>query len=95
MLYFDFARSFEQMNLEDLGGLFLAILHYGEFGQDDNPKGTGFLWEYIKNKIDDDTEAYAERLRKSEYGGYKAQAEKKGETFLSYQEWLAQNYPEL
>lgn len=89
MLYFDLAPTFEAMSGDDCRELVLAILHYAELKQDDHPKGCSYFWGTIKRRIDDDDAAYYDRVNRSGYEGYKAQAERDGKTPLSYAEWLA------
>lgn len=90
MLYFDMSPSVEKMNVNQKAALLDAILRYGEFAEEPDFRSDPRLevtWSFIKQRIDHDGSAYAEKCEKGRYATYVREAEKKQKTPLTYDAW--------
>lgn len=90
MLYFDMASSIERMDVNQKAAFLVAVMRYGEFGEEPNFRDDPRLdvtWSFQKNRIDRDQEAYRERCAKGRYATYVREAEKKQRQPLSYDAW--------
>ena len=65
MLYFDLRPSLKLLSVEERGRLLDAILDYAESGIKPELEGMAAMaWEFIKPRIDRDSERYEEICRK-------------------------------
>lgn len=89
MLYFDIRQPLKVLPDADKGRLFDAILEYGEFGV--VPEFEGMLamaWGFIQTKIDRDAAEYNRSVLRRQYATACRERKKKGETEISFEEWL-------
>lgn len=97
MVYFDdVLPSLQCLTLEDTGRLFIAMLQYGREGTSpdfEDSTGLNIAWSFIRPKIDRDSESYSKAVLKSQYGVYKREAIKRGDTLLSFDEWRQSQQP--
>lgn len=71
MIYFETAQSLRELNYEQKGRLFEAILEYAEFGT--VPPLDGILkavWPFLANSIDRDAKSYAKTVMGRKRAGY-------------------------
>ena len=90
MLYFDMSPSVERMEVHQKAALLDAILRYGEFGEEPdfrNDPRLDVTWSFVKQRIDRDGTAYAEKCEKGRYATYVREAEKKQKQPLNYEAW--------
>lgn len=90
MLYFDIGPSVERMDVTQKAALLDAILRYGEYGDDPdfhNDPRLDVTWSFIKQRIDNDETAYAEKCEKARYSTYVREAEKNGKKAIAYDAW--------
>lgn len=89
MLYFDILEPIKVLPDADKGRLLVAMLEYGQFGK--IPTFDGILalaWGFVKPKIDKDSEEYNRTVLKRMYATFCRDRKKKGETEISFDEWL-------
>ena len=59
MIYFDIIPLIEEMNPENAGQLFLAILKYAQYGEVPSLSGLArSVWPFIKSLVDRDSRRY-------------------------------------
>jgi hypothetical protein len=97
MVYFDMMGPLKVLSDADKGRLFWAMLEYGQTGIE--PAFDGLLalaWEFVKPKIDKDSEEYNRTVLKRQYATFCRDRKRKGEPDISFEEWLItvdnQNY---
>ena len=97
MVYFDMMGPLKVLPDTDKGRLFWAMLEYGKNGT--VPEFDGMLslaWEFVKPKIDKDSEEYNRTVLKRQYATFCRDRKKKGEPEISFEEWVMtidnQNY---
>lgn len=89
MVYFDMMGPLKVLPDADKGRLFWAMLEYGQSGT--APKFDGMLalaWEFVKPKIDKDSEEYNRTVLKRQYATFCRDRKKKGEPEISFEEWM-------
>lgn len=89
MVYFDMMGPLKVLPDTDKGRLFWAMLEYGKNGT--VPEFDGMLslaWEFVKPKIDKDSEEYNRTVLKRQYATFCRDRKKKGEPEISFEEWL-------
>lgn len=89
MLYFDMLGPIRVLPDEDKGRLLVAMLEYGQSGI--IPQFNGMLalaWEFVKPKIDKDSEEYNKTVLKRQYATFCRDRKKKNEPEISFEEWL-------
>ena len=90
MIYFDIAPALSKLTDEEAGKLFKAIMDYATSGNVHELDGIcGFAFEVIRPRIDRVREAYEEKCKKNSYTAYVIEAKRKGNSYLSYDEWLS------
>ena len=92
MVYFDMMGPLKVLPDADKGRLFWAMLEYGKNGT--VPQFDGLLalaWEFVKPKIDKDSEDYNRTVLKRQYATFCRDRKKKGEPEISFEEWLMTN----
>lgn len=89
MVYFDMMGPLKVLPDADKGRLFWAMLEYGKNGT--VPQFDGLLalaWEFVKPKIDKDSEEYNRTVLKRQYATFCRDRKKKGDPEISFEEWL-------
>ena len=89
MLYFDILGPIRLLPDSDKGRLLVAMLEYGQSGI--VPEFDGALalaWEFVKPKIDKDSEEYNKTVLKRQYATFCRDRKKKGEQEITFEEWL-------
>ena len=90
VLYFEMSPAVERMNTEQKAALLDAILRYGEYGIEpdfhEDPR-LDTTWSFIKQRIDQDGDAYEKKCEKARHAVYVREAEKKGKPPLSLEAW--------
>lgn len=89
MVYFDMMGPLKVLPDADKGRLFWAMLEYGKSGT--VPQFDGMLalaWEFVKPKIDKDSEEYNRTVLKRQYATFCRDRKKKGEPEISFEEWM-------
>ena len=89
MLYFDILGPIRLLPDADKGRLLVAMLEYGQSGI--APEFDGALalaWEFVKPKIDKDSEEYNKTVLKRQYATFCRERKRKGEPDISFDEWL-------
>lgn len=74
MFYFKTGEAIKDLDYETKGRLFDCIMEYGQFGTVPELSGAlAFIWPFVKQRIDDDSERYAEiqkeRVKSGSNGG--------------------------
>ena len=90
MVYFDMMGPLSKLPDADKGRLFWAMLEYGKFGTVPQFEGLALelAWEFVKPKIDKDSEEYNRTVQKRQYATFCRDRKKKGEPDISFEEWL-------
>ena len=90
MVYFDMMGPLSKLPDADKGRLFWAMLEYGKFGTVPQFEGLALelAWEFVKPKIDKDSEEYNRTVLKRQYATFCRDRKKKGEPDISFDEWL-------
>ena len=89
MVYFDMMGPLKVLPDADKGRLFWAMLEYGKNGT--VPQFDGLLalaWEFVKPKIDKDSEEYNRTVLKRQYATFCRDRKKKGDPEISFEEWM-------
>lgn len=89
MIYFDMLGPIRVLPDADKGRLLVAMLEYGQSGK--VPQFDGLLalaWEFVKPKIDKDSEEYNKTVLKRQYATFCRDRKRKGEPEISFEEWL-------
>ena len=89
MVYFDMMGPLSKLPDADKGRLFWAMLEYGKFGTVPQFEGLALelAWEFVKPKIDKDSEEYNRTVLKRQYATFCRDRKKKGEPEISFEEW--------
>ena len=90
MVYFDMMGPLNKLPDADKGRLFWAMLEYGKNGTVPEFDGLALslAWEFVKPKIDKDSEEYNRTVLKRQYATFCRDRKKKGEPEISFEEWL-------
>ena len=90
MVYFDMMGPLSKLPDADKGRLFWAMLEYGKFGTVPQFEGLALelAWEFVKPKIDKDSEEYNRTVLKRQYATFCRDRKKKGEPDISFEEWM-------
>ena len=89
MLYFDILGPIRLLPDSDKGRLLVAMLEYGQSGT--VPEFDGALalaWEFVKPKIDKDSEEYNKTVLKRQYATFCRDRKRKGEPDITFDEWM-------
>lgn len=89
MLYFDILGPIRLLPDSDKGRLLVAMLEYGQSGM--VPEFDGALalaWEFVKPKIDKDSEEYRKTVLKRQFATVCRDRKKNGEPDITFEEWL-------
>lgn len=89
MIYFDMLGPIRVLPDADKGKLLVAMLEYGQTGK--TPAFDEMLalaWEFVRPKIDRDSEEYNRTVLKRQYATFCRDRKKKGEPEISFEEWL-------
>ena len=89
MIYFDMLGPIRVLPDADKGQLLVAMLEYGQTGK--APAFDGMLalaWEFVRPKIDRDSEEYNRTVLKRQYATFCRDRKKRGEPEISFDEWL-------
>ena len=91
MLYFALWGSLQQLNDKELAATFRGLMDYGMTGQRPSlPGKAAILWPFLECQLLADDERYYERKAHGAYGVYVREQKRKGQEYLSYQDWVAQ-----
>ena len=89
MIYFDIIPLIEEMNPENAGQLFLAILKYAQYGEVPSLSGLArSVWPFIKSLVDRDSRRYDIARKKKQWATYCRDAKRRGEEHLDFDLWL-------
>lgn len=90
MVYFDMMGPLAKLPDADKGQLFWAMLEYGKSGTvpEFDDLALALAWEFVKPKIDKDSEEYNRTVLKRQYATFCRDRKKKGESEISFEEWL-------
>ena len=90
MVYFDMMGPLGKLPDADKGRLFWAMLEYGKIGIEPEFDGLALelAWEFVKPKIDRDSEEYNRTVLKRQYATFCRDRKKKGEPEITFDEWL-------
>lgn len=92
MIYFDIIPLIEEMNPENAGQLFLAILKYAQYGEVPSLSGLArSVWPFIKSLVDRDSRRYDIARKKKQWATYCRDAKRRGEEPLDFNLWLSEN----
>lgn len=92
MIYFDIIPLIEEMNPENAGQLFLAILKYAQYGEIPSLSGLArSVWPFIKSLVDRDSRRYDIARKKKQWATYCRDAKRRGEEHLDFDLWLNEN----
>lgn len=92
MIYFDITPLIEEMNPENAGQLFLAILKYAQYGEVPSLSGLArSVWPFIKSLVDRDSRRYDIARKKKQWATYCRDAKRRGEEPLDFDLWLNDN----
>lgn len=89
MIYFDMLSPIRVLSDADKGRLLVAMLEYGQTSK--APAFDGMLalaWEFVRPKIDRDSEEYNRTVLKRQYATFCRDRKKKGEPEISFEEWI-------
>lgn len=79
MFYFEIRPCIKRLSLSEKGQLFEAILDYGENGVEPELDGAlGIAWDFIKPRIDLDSEQYELKVETSQYAAFSRERKKLG-----------------
>lgn len=88
MFYFDVRPCIKRLNLNEKGQLFEAILDYAESGIEPELDGAlGIAWDFIKPRLDQDTERYGNKVLQKQYAAFVRELKKRGSVVISFDEW--------
>ena len=89
MMYFELRPSLDKMSDELAGKLFRIMLEYGEtLYEPEIPEGLEIAWPLIRYTLDRDHQRYQNRCTKNAYNAYARWATERGETLLTFDEWV-------
>ena len=89
MIYFDIIPLIEEMNPENAGQLFLAILKYAQYGEVPSLSGLArSVWPFIKSLVDRDSRRYDIARKKKQWATYCRDAKRRDEEPLDFDLWL-------
>ena len=90
MVYFDMMGPLSKLPDADKGRLFWAMLEYGKLGTVPEFDGLAMelTWEFVKPKIDRDSEEYNRTVLKRQYATFCRDRKKKGESDITFDEWM-------
>ena len=90
MVYFDMMGPLSKLPDADKGRLFWAMLEYGKNGivPEFDGLALALAWEFVKPKIDKDSEEYNRTILKRQYATFCRDRKKKGEPEISFDEWM-------
>lgn len=90
MMYFDVRPCLIRLSDCEKGQLFEAILDYGENGiVPDFDDKLGVAWDFIKPRLDRDSERYAKKSAKSAYAVFVRELNKQGLPTITFEQWSA------
>lgn len=85
---FDIRPCIKRLSTNEKGQLFEAILDYGEFGAEPELNGAlGIAWDFIKPRIDLDSEQYELKVEGSQYAAFSRERKKLGLEPISRDDW--------
>ena len=88
LFYFDIRPCIKRLSTNEKGQLFEAILDYGEFGAEPELNGAlGIAWDFIKPRIDLDSEQYELKVEGSQYAAFSRERKKLGLEPISRDDW--------
>ena len=88
MFYFDVRSCIRRLSLADKGQLFESILDYAENGVEPELDGAlGVAWDFIKPRIDLDSEQYELKVETSQYAAFSRERKKLGLEPIDRDEW--------
>ena len=90
MFYFDIRPCIRRLSLEGKGQLFEAILDYAENGVEPELDGAlGVAWDFIRPRIDRDSEQYEQKTEKNRYATFTRELKKQGHDAITFDDWKA------
>ena len=88
MFYFDLRPCLKRLSAAEKGLLFDAMLDYGETGIEPELDGVlGVAWDFIRPKLDRDSERYAKNAAQKQYATFMREAKKRGHNSITFDEW--------
>lgn len=95
MIFFNDYESLKKMHEEERLRFLDSMFEYAEYGVmpdfSDYPR-SDTAWEFMKPQIDRDKKNYQEKCKRNAYAIYKRWCSEKGETPLSYPDWIRDEY---
>lgn len=90
MFYFEIRPCIRRLSLADKGQLFEAILDYAENGVEPELDGAlGVAWDFIRPRIDRDSEQYEQKTEKNRYATFTRELKKQGHDAITFDDWKA------
>lgn len=92
MFYFDTGPCLARLSDAEAGQLFRAILAYGENGTVPTFEGMlGVAWDFIRPRIDRDSQQYSNKAQKSKYAVYCRECKNHGITPDDFDVWKSKS----
>lgn len=90
MVYFDMMGPLDRLPDAEAGRLFRAMLIYGKTGvlPEFDTLALSLAWEFVKPKLDKDSEEYNRTVLKRQYATFCRDRKKKNEPEITFEEWL-------
>ena len=90
LFYFDIRPCIKRLSASEKGQLFEAILDYGEFGVEPELNGAlGVAWDFIKPRLDADSEWYEGKVLQRQYAVFVREAKKRGVQPMCFDDWAS------
>lgn len=88
LFYFDLRPCLRRLSAAEKGQLFDAMLDYGETGIEPELDGVlGVAWDFIKPRIDQDSEQYESKVETSQYAAFSRERKKLGLKAITRDAW--------
>ena len=91
MFYFDILSQFEELSVDEIGEIFLAMLKYGDTGElpEFQDRALRIVWADMQKYVDRDKIAYDKYIEQKQHAVYSREEKKKGLIPLKIDEWRA------
>ena len=90
VVYFDIRPCIARLSLSEKGQLFDAILDYAENGvEPEIDGGLGVAWDFIRPRIDKDSERYARKVESNQYAVFTRELKRRGQEPVPRDVWEA------
>lgn len=88
VVYFDIRPCIARLSLSEKGQLFDAILDYAENGvEPEIDGGLGVAWDFIRPRIDKDSERYARKVESNQYAVFTRELKRRGQEPVPRDVW--------